>query len=122
MAGLDQRGRAGAGLHHPRVPQPFIETLALQATPIRGRSLFCSSFDAFSLHKPVPASLENALAILAVGGELFLQRRQFGKRRIGVDRTLALARRRCGRVLAVRRPAIGTLVAAALVAPTPKLA
>jgi len=35
MAGLNQRGRAGAGLHYPRVPQPFIETLALQATPIR---------------------------------------------------------------------------------------
>ena len=33
MAGLDQRGGAGAGLHHPRMPQPFIETLALQATP-----------------------------------------------------------------------------------------
>jgi hypothetical protein len=36
MAGLDQRGRAGAGFHHPRMPQPFIETLALQATPIQG--------------------------------------------------------------------------------------
>ena len=35
MAGLDQRGGAGAGLDHPRVPQPFIETLALQATPLR---------------------------------------------------------------------------------------
>jgi hypothetical protein len=35
MAGLDQRGRAGAGFHDPCVPQPFIETLALQATPIR---------------------------------------------------------------------------------------
>jgi hypothetical protein len=35
VAGLDQRGRAGAGLHHPRVPQPLIETLTLQATPIR---------------------------------------------------------------------------------------
>jgi hypothetical protein len=34
MAGLDQRGSAGAGLHNPRMPQPFIETLALQATPI----------------------------------------------------------------------------------------
>ena len=36
MAGLDQRGRAGAGFHHPRMPQPFIETLALQATPFWG--------------------------------------------------------------------------------------
>src|SRR6202171_5843896 len=35
MAGPDHRRGAGAGLHHPRVPQPFIETLALQATPIK---------------------------------------------------------------------------------------
>src|SRR5207302_7655128 len=35
MAGLDQGGRAGTGLHHPRMPQPFIETLALQATPLK---------------------------------------------------------------------------------------
>jgi hypothetical protein len=45
MAGLDQRGSAGAGLHHPRVPQPLIETLALQATPIReqtGRAILSS--------------------------------------------------------------------------------
>jgi hypothetical protein len=48
MAGLDQRGRAGAGLHHPRVPQPFIETLAFQATPIRGWIFMALSFDAFS--------------------------------------------------------------------------
>src|ERR1700733_9075475 len=34
MTGLDQRGSAGAGLHHPRMPQPFIETLALQITPL----------------------------------------------------------------------------------------
>jgi len=34
MAGLDQRGGAGAGLHDPRMPQPFIETLALQTTPL----------------------------------------------------------------------------------------
>ena len=33
MAGLNQRGSAGAGFDHPRVPQPFVETLALQATP-----------------------------------------------------------------------------------------
>ena len=30
MACLDQRGGAGAGFDHPRVPQPFIETLSLQ--------------------------------------------------------------------------------------------
>jgi hypothetical protein len=35
MAGLYQRGGAGAGLHNPRMPQPFVETLALQATPFR---------------------------------------------------------------------------------------
>ena len=29
-AGLHQSGRTAAGFHHPRVPQPFIETLALQ--------------------------------------------------------------------------------------------
>jgi hypothetical protein len=39
MTGLDQRGRAGAGFHDPRMPQPFIETLALQATPIGGPTL-----------------------------------------------------------------------------------
>jgi hypothetical protein len=33
MAGLDQSGRAGARFHHACMPQPFIETLALQATP-----------------------------------------------------------------------------------------
>jgi hypothetical protein len=33
MAGFDQRGGAGAGFYHPRMPQPFIETLALQTTP-----------------------------------------------------------------------------------------
>src|ERR1700737_4784698 len=111
MAGLDQRGRAAAGFDHPRVPQPFIETLALQTTPFRPGRLW----------------LENALAILAVGGELLLERSQFGKRRIGVDRTLALARGRAGRVLPVRRPALGafitaTFFAAALVAPTRKFA
>jgi hypothetical protein len=40
MAGLDQRGSRGARLHHPRVPQPFIETLALQATPLKNALLF----------------------------------------------------------------------------------
>ena len=30
MTGLDQRSRAGAGFDHPRMPQPFVETLALQ--------------------------------------------------------------------------------------------
>ena len=30
MTAFNQCGRTGAGLHHPRVPQPFIEPLALQ--------------------------------------------------------------------------------------------
>jgi hypothetical protein len=34
VTGLDQRGRAGAGFDDPRMPQPFIETLALQITPL----------------------------------------------------------------------------------------
>src|SRR5258708_28714468 len=55
------------------------------------------------------------LTILAVGGELLFQRRQFGKGRIGVDRAIAFARGRAGRVGPVRGPAIGPLVAAALV-------
>jgi hypothetical protein len=35
MASLHQRGRAGASLHDPRMPKPFIEPLALQATPLQ---------------------------------------------------------------------------------------
>src|SRR5258708_16429583 len=31
MAGFDQRRGAGAGLHDPRMPQPFVEALAIQA-------------------------------------------------------------------------------------------
>src|SRR4030088_2888874 len=61
MARLDQRGRAGAGLHHPRVPQPFIETLALQTTPIRAMDrYFALSFDAFCLREPVPRTASGA--------------------------------------------------------------
>src|SRR5258708_9011419 len=56
------------------------------------------------------------LTILAVGGELLFQRRQFGKGRIGVDRAIAFARGRAGRVGPVRGPAIGPLVTAAFVA------
>src|ERR1019366_4202922 len=43
--------------------------------------------------------------VLGVGGELFLQRRQFGEGRIGIDRAVALARGGAGGVLAMRRPA-----------------
>jgi hypothetical protein len=69
------------------------------------------------------SALDHALAlILAVGGELLLERRQFGKRRIGIDWALAFARRRGGRELPMRRPALAlvtsTFVAATVVAPT----
>src|ERR1700710_580592 len=50
--------------------------------------------------------------LLAAGGELLLQRGQFGERRIGIDRALALARRRAGRVLPVRRAATGAAAVA----------
>jgi len=36
MAAFNQRGGAGAGLHHPRVPQPFVETLLLQSRSLSG--------------------------------------------------------------------------------------
>src|ERR1700758_3123461 len=58
----------------------------------------------------------DGLAILAVGGELFLERRQFGKGRIGIDRTIALARTGAGRVLPVRGTAARTVVTIALFA------
>jgi hypothetical protein len=34
MTSLDQSSRAGPGFDHARMPQPFVETLTLQATPI----------------------------------------------------------------------------------------
>jgi hypothetical protein len=66
---------------------------------------------------------ERSLAlILAIGGELLLERRQFGKRRIGIDRAFAFARRRGGGELPMRRPALALItsafVAAAIVAST----
>src|SRR5882762_3749485 len=61
----------------------------------------------------------NALTVLTVGGELFLQRRQFGKGRIGIDRAIALARGGSGRELPMRWPAIApAFIAAALVTAT----
>ena len=83
VAAFDQRSRRGARLHHPRVPQPFIETLSLQIGP-------------FS---------ENESLFLVAAGELFLQRRQFGERRIRIGRTVAVARCGGGRPLTVRRAA-----------------
>src|SRR5260370_7175630 len=62
--------------------------------------------------------------MLGVGGELLFQRRQFCEWRIGIDRTVALARRGAGGVLPVRGAAIAatfvaiTLVTAAIVAAT----
>src|SRR5258705_406557 len=76
--------------------------------------------------KPVPTFPDHALAILAVGRELFFQRRQFGERGIGVDRTVAFARRRGGGELPVRWPAVALVaaafVAAAILAPSAKFA
>ena len=53
--------------------------------------------------------------ILAAGGELLLERGQLGKRRIRIDRTIAVARARAGRILPMRRPAVA-LVATAVTA------
>ena len=36
MAGFDERSSTGAGLDDPRMPQPFVETLALQMSPLKG--------------------------------------------------------------------------------------
>src|ERR1700744_1134040 len=58
----------------------------------------------------------NYLTLILAGGELLLERRQFGKWRIGVDREFAFARWRAGCERAVRRAALGALVASALVA------
>src|SRR6478735_11192776 len=98
------------------MPQPFIETLPLQIKPAvafskqsslrRLRRLICGGNRVKTKTR----------LILAITGELFLQRRQFCKRRIGIDRTIAVAWARAGRVLPVRRAAIA-LVAAALVTP-----
>src|SRR3954468_22910208 len=58
--------------------------------------------------------IQSAL-ILAIGGKLLLERRQLGKRRIRVDRPVAVARRRRGGgILPMRGAAIRTTIAAAL--------
>src|ERR1700689_1104144 len=74
------------------MPKPSIETLALHAT-----------------------SREDRL-VLAVGGHLLLERGQLGERRIGIDRTIALARGSTRSILPMRRtvfPAAAGAVAAA---------
>src|SRR5258708_4448333 len=111
MTGFDQRGGAGSGFHDPRMPQPLLEPLAIQA-------LSSPLIDAFSSREPGSTSLENALAlILAVGGELLFQRRQLGKWRIGVGHAVALARRGAAGERPVRGAALA-LVAPAFVAAT----
>src|SRR3981189_2506245 len=59
-----------------------------------------------------PTKPRTSTLILAAGGELLLERRQFGERRIGIDRALAFARRRTGGVLPVRRAATGAAAGA----------
>src|SRR5579872_1510920 len=84
VTGFHERGRAGAGLDQARVPQPFVETLALHATPTR----------------------EDRALILASGAELFLERRKFGKWRIRIDRAVTIARACTCRVLPMRGTAL----------------
>jgi hypothetical protein len=63
------------------------------------------------------------LRVLAAAGQLFPERRELGERRIGIDRTITLARPRTRRILPMRRTAFpaasiaiaSTSVAAALV-------
>src|SRR4051794_29676025 len=61
---------------------------------------------------PPPGEGKRKTLLLAAGGELFLERGQFGERRIGIDRALALARRRTGSVLPVRGAACGAVTIA----------
>src|SRR6202000_592887 len=71
-------------------------------------------------HKRVETKNRAGL-FLAAGGELLLERGQFRKWRIRIDRAIALARCRAGRPLPMRRPAVAlvaTAVTAAFVART----
>src|SRR5580704_10009172 len=68
------------------------------------------------------ADAPSGLMILAAGGELLLERRQFGERRVGIDGTLAFARRCAGRIGPVRRTAARAAIAIALVAAAARLA
>lgn len=90
MAAFDKSGSAGACTHHAGMPQPFIETLTLQA-----RTIGCAG----------------AALVLAAGGELLLQRGELGERRIRIHRPVTLARG-AGMHLPVRAAAL--IVAAAL--------
>src|SRR5204863_1460946 len=93
---------------HPRMPQPFVETLPLQSVSLE-------AFDAFSWTANRCALRLKTLWLFFPASELFLQRRQFCERRIGIDRTIALAWCGAGCPLTVRGATVA-LVAAALVA------
>src|SRR3984885_9709125 len=61
------------------------------------------------------------LRVLAAAGQLFPERRELGERRIGIDRTITLARPRTRRILPMRRtafPAASIAIASASVAAT----
>ncbi len=103
MAGLDQRGSAGAGFHHPRMPQPFIETLTLQRH-LTARTCHCAS-----------------LQSLRPAASCSLQRRQFGERRIGIGGAVAFARCGAGGPRPMRRTAVALVAAPPLSRPKSRL-
>jgi hypothetical protein len=88
VAGFDECGGAGARFHDTSMPQPFVEALAIQVCAL----------------------------VLAIGGELFLQRRKFCKWGIRIDRPIAIARRSAGRILAMRRAAVALVARATITA------
>lgn len=89
MSRRDQRGRTGAGLYHPRVPEPFIDTLTLQDPPMPQSRPVQAGPDS-NMERARPRVL-----ILAVG-ELLFERGELRKRRIGIDRVFAFPRRAAG--------------------------
>src|SRR5207253_4794634 len=72
----------------------------------------CDAFSWTANHCPLRLK---TLWLFLPAGELFLQRRQFCKRRVGIDRTIAIAWVRARRPLTVRGARVA-LVTAALVA------
>jgi hypothetical protein len=89
VARLDELGGTGACFDDPRMPQPFIEALTIrELIPL---------LDAFSSREPVPTPDQvrgrlRKTSVLPVRRELFLQRCEFCKRRVGIDGAVALAR------------------------------
>ena len=59
VACLDERGSAGAGFDHPRMPQELVETLPIQSL------------------------------VFPVAGELILQRGELGEGRVGIGGAIA---------------------------------